>query len=213
MRRKSSLAANHEYRTKNAAGFRGTFAGRFTADGPLWYSVDVDGLGSDGKPARWHVVVLDSNCDKVGCGTGSPQHSWLKADLKKHADTKCTVALFHHPRFSSGPHGDATTMTALWTALDQGGVDLVLSGHDHDYERFPALDSEGTVVAGHGIPSIIVGTGGKSQYPIISTRNHSIVHNNDDFGVLKLLLSNEGWKSCFLPVNGPERDVDVGSCR
>ncbi|MDP2345939.1 MAG: metallophosphoesterase [Deltaproteobacteria bacterium] len=206
------VVGNHDWRTANAAGFRGTFARRFTGDGPLWYSVDVEGVGSDGQPARWHVVVLDSNCDKVGCAPGSPQYKWLLADLKKNAATKCTVAMFHHPRFSSGPHGDAEAMVPLWAALDGGGVDLVLAGHDHTYERFAALNSAGVVVAGAGIPSLVIGTGGKSHYPIISARKHSVAVG-DDFGVLQLQLDNDGWHSRFIAVGGVESDVAAGSCR
>ena len=207
------VVGNHDWRTANAAGFRSTFARRFAADSPLWYSVDVEGRGSDGLPARWHVVVLDSDCDKVDCGAGSPQHSWLQADLKKHAATKCTLALFHHPRFSSGPHGDAEPMVPLWSVLDQGGVDLVLAGHDHTYERFPALGSKGDVVVGAGITSMVVGTGGKSHYPIVVPRAHSIVRDAGAFGVLQLQLHSEGWNSRFLSVSGAEADVVDGRCR
>ena len=206
------VVGNHEYETPNAAGFRGTFAGRFSTKGPLWYSVDVSGLGSDGAPARWHVVVLDSNCDKVECGVGSAQYTWLVADLKKNAATRCTVALFHHPRFSSGPHGDASTMKDLWRALDQADVDLVLSGHDHTYERFAALNSEGVVVKGAGIASIVAGTGGKSHYPILASRQHSAFHAADDYGVLVLGLDNGGWRSHLLTVTGEEKDKNDGTC-
>jgi alkaline phosphatase len=206
------VVGNHDWRTANAGGFRGTFARRFTADGPLWFSVDVEGTGSDGLPARWHVVVLDSNCDKIGCAVGSPQYNWLLADLKKNATTKCTVAMFHHPRFSSGPHGDAEAMVPMWAALDKGGVDLVLAGHDHTYERFAALNSEGNVVAGRGIPSVVVGTGGKSHYPIISARKHSAAVG-DDFGVLQVQLDNDGWHSRFIAVGGAESDLSNGTCR
>ena len=207
------VVGNHDYHTKNAAGFRGTFARRFTADGPLWFSTDVEGHGTDGKPAKWHVVVLDSNCGKIGCGPGSPQHKWLLADLKKNVATRCTLALFHHPRFSSGPHGDADPMAALWGALDGGGVDLVLAGHDHTYERFPALTSDGTLANGRGIQSIVVGTGGKSHYPIVIARQHSVFREAGAYGVLQLQLDNTGWHSRFLSAAGEERDVVDGACR
>lgn len=207
------VVGNHDYLTENAAGFRSAFARRFSQDGPLWYSLDVRGAGSDGQPALWHVVVLDSDCDKVGCAAGSPQHRWLQEDLKKNATTTCTLALFHHPRFSSGPHGDAKTMADLWQVLDGGGVDLVLSGHDHTYERFPALDKDGVAVKGGGIASIIAGTGGRSHYPIVFSREHSVVHVQDTFGVLQLQLRNNGYEARFLATDGKaDIDAHAGVC-
>ncbi len=214
---------NHDWMVDNAAGFRSTFARRFSQDGPLWYSVDVEGTGADGLPASWHVVVLDSDCDKVPCGRGGPQHRWLQADLKADdaarfsvvPSTKpaCTLALFHHPRFSSGPHGDAHEMSDLWELLDDAGVDLVLSGHDHTYERFPALTSQGSEVKGRGIPSVVVGSGGKSHYPIVMTRKSSLVHEAGTYGVLQLALDHGRWQAAFVGVDGKVRDVHEGTCR
>ncbi len=207
------VVGNHDYRQANASGFRGIFAGRFTSDSPLWHSLDVEGAGSDGTPAKWHVVVLDSNCDKVDCKKDGPQYKWLKKDLQKNAATACTIAMFHHPRFSSGPHGDAVEMRELWGALDDAGVDLVLAGHDHVYERFEALTKDGAEVDGRGIASIVAGTGGASHYPIVFTHDHSLVKNTEEYGVLELLLDNGGWTSAFLPVGGGPKDVHKGVCR
>ncbi|MBM4280745.1 MAG: alkaline phosphatase [Deltaproteobacteria bacterium] len=209
------VVGNHEYGTKGAAGFRGTFAGRFTADGPLWWSTDVEGNGSDGKPVRWHVIALDSDCDEVGCEPGSPQHAFVTADLRSKAATAadCTLALFHHPRFSSGPHGDATTMTALWQALADGGVDLALSGHDHIYERFPPLSADGKPDPARGIPSLVVGTGGRSHYPSLVARAHSVVRFADTFGVLAILPQKGGATLRFVGTDGVVRDEHELRCR
>jgi hypothetical protein len=209
------VVGNHDYRTDNAAGFRGTFAGRFTADGPLWWSTDVQGKGSDGTPVRWHVIALDTDCDEVDCKAGGPQHRFVVADLKSKAATTadCTVALFHHPRFSSGPHGDAAGINDLWRALVDGGVDLALSGHDHIYERFPAMNGDGAVDAARGVPSIVVGTGGRSHYPALLARAHSLVRFDNAFGVLAVLPKKGGATLRFLAVDGRVLDEHDLRCR
>ena len=100
-----------------------------TAHGPLGYWSD------DTVSPSWHIVVLNSNCGFVSCAPNSTQVNWLRADLA--ANTKpCTVALWHHPRFSSGDHGNDATVAAFWDELHAAGAELVLNGHDHNYERF-----------------------------------------------------------------------------
>jgi alkaline phosphatase len=205
---------NHDHRTKNAAGARATFAGRFTQDGPLWYAADVKGNVGD-ENIRWRAIILDSNCDIVDCTQKGPQYAWLKDELRrqKAAGTRCTVAIFHHPRFSSGPHGDAPQMQALWELMDDAGVDLVVSGHDHIYERFAPLDGGGNVRAGHGMTSIVAGLGGKSRYPTGFTRKHSTGLRNDVDGVLVLRLRADGWTSALWTTTGEAHDVATGRCR
>ena len=206
---------NHDARTPNSAGMRGTFAGRFSQTGPLWYAADVKGLDADGHPVQWRVVVLDSNCDKVDCTDKGAQYAWLKEELRqqKAAKQHCTVAIAHHPRFTSGPHGDEKQMIPLWRLLDDGAVDLVVSGHDHTYERFPALDADGKVAAKSGIASIVAGLGGKSRYPIVSARQHSMTLRNDRDGVLVLRLGTDGWTSALLSTNDEVIDLARGRCR
>ena len=110
-----------------------------------YYSFDV---------GRWHLVALNSNCGQVGgCKAGSPQERWLRADLAAHP-ASCTLAYWHHPRFSSGGHGDNVSMQPLWQVLADAHAELALSGHDHDYERFAPID---------GIRQFVVGTGGRNQ--------------------------------------------------
>jgi 3',5'-cyclic AMP phosphodiesterase CpdA len=209
------VVGNHEYRTPRAAGFRGTFAGRFTADGPLWLSTDVEGTGSDGAPLRWHVIVLDSNCREVGCAPGSPQHAFIESDLRSKAATTadCTVALMHHPRFSSGHHGDDEAVQPLWTALRDGGVDLVLAGHDHIYERFAPLDPAGARDDARGMVSLVVGTGGRSHYPALFARAHSALRVTDAYGALLVLPKKGGATVRFVGVDGAVHDEFDLRCR
>jgi len=205
---------NHDARTKRSAGLRATFAGRFSQDGPLWYAVDVKGDGSDGHAAAWRVVVLDSNCDQVDCTEDGAQYAWLKDELRrqKAKGTSCTVAVFHHPRFSSGPHGDATAMAPMWRLLDERGVDLVVAGHDHIYERFAALDDGGAQKPG-GLPSIVSGLGGASRYPIVWARAGSIFRKDDRDGVLVLRLRSDGYTGALWTTDGEVHDVHEGRCR
>lgn len=206
---------NHDARTKNSAGMRGTFAGRFSQDGPLWYASDVKGDDAAGQPVQWRVVVLDSNCDQLDCTEKGAQYAWLKEELRKQKAAKqgCTLVIAHHPRFTSGPHGDEEAMIPMWRLLDEGGADLVVSGHDHTYERFPAMDADGKVVANAGLPSIVAGLGGKSRYPLMGQRKHSLTLRNDRDGVLVLRLRNDGWTSAFLSTDNEVIDVAQGRCR
>ncbi|MDX6647459.1 MAG: hypothetical protein QOK40_3186, partial [Miltoncostaeaceae bacterium] len=123
---------NHEYLTSGAAAYFDYFGGAAGSRASGYYSHDV---------GAWHLIALNSNCSRVGgCGPGSAQERWLRADLAAHP-ARCTLAYWHHPRFSSGPHGSTASMAPIWTALVEGGADVVLSGHDHDYERFAPLDA------------------------------------------------------------------------
>lgn len=119
---------NHEYLTAGAAGYYQYFGAAAGDPAKGYYSFDLAG---------WHLIALNSNCSAVGgCGAGSAQEQWLRADLAAHASATCTLAYWHHPRFSSGEHESDSTYQALWQALYDANADLVLVGHDHDYERF-----------------------------------------------------------------------------
>ena len=156
--RTRAALGNHEYGTGTAAAAIAYFG--LPRRG--YYSYEL---------GDWHVVVLNSNCRPAGgCGPGSPQQRWLAADLREHP-TRCAVAYMHHPRFSSGIHGSDPTIAALWTTLSRGGVDVVLAGHDHHYERFAPFE---------GIRSFVVGTGGRSLYPTLGrvSRPASVVRQS-----------------------------------
>lgn len=166
----------------------------------------------------WHVVVLNSNCGQVGgCGAGTAQEKWLRADLAADTST-CTVAIWHHPRFSSGQHGDFTSVAPLWKALQDDRADLVLQGHDHNYERFSARTSDGTVSSA-GIPSFVVGGGGHNRYTMEANPVHagSQARDDDSFGVLRLTLKPAGydWKYLIESTKDttPFADAGSGTCR
>ena len=192
---------NHEYGTPDAAGYFGYF-GRRAGTAPLgWYSY---ALGS------WHVVVLNGNCGIVGCSAGSPQQRWLRADLAAHP-ARCTLAYWHQPRFSSGLHGSDEAVAPLWRTLQRAGAEVVLSGHDHDYERFAPQTADGRADPRHGIVQFVSGGGGKSHYPFVAVQPNSRARAST-FGVLQLTLGRERWAWRFVGEAG-ERFRDVGATR
>ena len=142
---------NHDWETKDLAGYLDYFGERAAPDGKSWYSYDL---------GAWHVVVLDSNCTFVGgCGPESAQGRWLATDLKA-SSARCTLAIWHHPRFSSGEHGSDAVVWPFWDALYTAGADVVVNGHDHDYERFGPQDPAGREDKARGLREFVVGTGG-----------------------------------------------------
>jgi acid phosphatase type 7 len=187
------VAGNHEYYRDQAQGYYQYFGTRAGDPEKGYYSYDL---------GKWHLIALNSNCSKIGgCDLNSPQSQWLKEDLEVHP-TQCTLAYFHHPRFSSGSHGNNPQMETLWDILDQAGVELVLSGHDHHYERFAPQDAQGNLDQVHGIRQFVVGTGGRSHYVVKNVQPHSEVSNSDTYGVLQLTLHSDGYSWQFLPVAG-----------
>jgi 3',5'-cyclic AMP phosphodiesterase CpdA len=183
---------NHEYYTGSASAA----VARLTLPRNGWSSTTYGG---------WHVVVLNSNCSAVGgCGAGSPQWRWLRADLARHP-ARCTLALWHHPRYSSGLHGSNAATQPLWALLARAKAEIVLSGHDHDYERFAPVQ---------GIRQFVVGTGGASVYPILVTRRGSQAHATGVFGLLRLTLRPAGYSWRFVPVAGSSySDSGSAACR
>jgi hypothetical protein len=189
------VPGNHEYEDSLAAADYFTYFG--TAAGPPggYYSYD---LGS------WHVIALNTsdNCAQVSCAAASPQETWLRADLATHADAKCTLAYFHHPRFSSYL-GANSNVRPLWEALHDGGADLVLNGHAHNYERFRPLDPAGAPDPSAGIIEIVAGTGGRSHHPFSPQVDpNSAVRNDDAYGILDVTLDPAGWSWRFVPAAG-----------
>jgi hypothetical protein len=193
---------NHEYSTRNAVGYFGYFGAAAGPAGQGWYSYDL---------GEWHIVVLNSNCG-VGCAAASPQGRWLRADLARHP-ARCTLAYWHHPRFSSGIHGSTPDMADLYGILYEAGADVVLAGHDHDYERFAPLDPNGAPDLERGIRSFVVGTGGDSFYPIFGQLPGSEVRYSSSFGVLVLTLEPTAYRWEFVTVPGSDfRDAGTGAC-
>jgi hypothetical protein len=200
------VVGNHEYHTDDARGYFNYFG---AAAGPRdkgYYSYD---LGS------WHVVVLNTNCDVVpgGCAAGSPQDRWLRADLAA-SGARCTVAMGHHPLFTSAAtHRPTSQIRPLVRALHDAGVELLLAGHNHTYERFAPQDPRGRADPARGIRQFVVGTGGAGLYPFGKPAANSEVRNNDTFGVLRLTLRSGSYRWDFLPTSGRRlTETGTGTC-
>ena len=196
---------NHEFHSQGATYYFSYFGAAAGDPKTGYYSYD---LGS------WHIVVLNSECKEVGgCQAGSPEEKWLRADLAAHP-SGCTLAYFHKPRFSSGlNHGDDPEISAFWQALYDYNAELVLNGHDHDYERFAPQDPDGRADSKRGIREFVVGTGGKSHREFGLPKPNSEIRNNDAYGVLKLTLKPTGYNWQFLPEAGKTfTDSGCGSC-
>ena len=192
---------NHEYGTANASGYFGYYGAVAGDASKGYYSYD---LGS------WHIVVVNSNCSEVGgCDAGSPQEQWLRADLAANS-TACTLAYWHHPRFSSGSHGSSTLTQAIWQALYDYDAEVVINGHDHDYERFAPQDPNGESDPGGGIRQFVVGTGGRSHRSFGAPIANSEVRNGDTYGVLKMTLRSTSFDWEFVPEAG-KTFSDTGS--
>jgi hypothetical protein len=191
---------NHEYQTSGAAGYFTYFGDRAGPTGRGYYSFNV---------GSWHLISLNS---EISTAAGSAQETWLKADLAANSQ-RCTLAYWHKPLFSSGPHGNDSSVRPLWDVLYAAGAEVVLAGHDHDYERFAPQTPSGSADTTRGIREFVVGTGGKEHYSISSTKPNSQVHNTDTFGVLRLTLHPDGYDWKFLPEAGKTfTDSGTGSC-
>lgn len=184
---------NHDYLTTDASGYFSYFGAAAGTPGQGWYSYEL---------GTWHVIVLNSNCAFVGgCGGGSPQLAWLEADLRAHP-AACTLAYWHHPLISSGRHGSDPRTDPLWRALAAAGADLVLVGHDHDYERIAPVD---------GIRSFVVGTGGRSLYELTRPPGpRTELRADASYGLLMLTLGDTGYSWRFVPALGSTL-VDAGT--
>jgi acid phosphatase type 7 len=200
------VVGNHEYRTPGAQGYFGYFGARAHPYRNGYYSYNLGG---------WHLVAINSNCKELdgpgghGCAEGSPQEQWLVQDLADDT-SRCTLAYSHHPRFSS----DAPTQSlgALVSDLYDDGAELLISGHAHNYERFAPQTPGGAVDEANGIVQIVVGTGGKNHRPFDLDPLHSVVRNDNTFGVFKLTLNPRGYNFRFQSVDGSFLDTGSVSC-
>ena len=202
------VPGNHEYITSaesvDAAGYFAYFRSRAGDAHRGWYSFDLGG---------WHLVALNGQCDAVGgCGTGSPQERWLRADLAAHAAAGCVLAYWHEPRFSSGRHGNDKAYAGFWDDLYRAGAELVLNGHDHDYERFAPQAPDGRADPGRGLREFVVGTGGVNLRQFRTIQPNSEVRANSSFGVLLLELRPNGYAWRFVPTAGSFTDGGSGTC-
>ena len=181
---------NHDYRTAGTAGYFRYFGSAAMPNGTSYYSFD---LGS------WHLIALDSN---IARNAGSPQEQWLRADLAATTQP-CILAYWHHPRFTSGiTHDDNTSVGAFWTALYDARADVVLSGHEHNYERFGPQNPSAHADP-QGIRQFVVGTGGAPLYAQFGAPDlNSEVRNGSTHGVLKLTLQPTGYEWQFMSSEG-----------
>jgi hypothetical protein len=194
---------NHDYHTAAAAPYFAYFGSAAGAAGRGWYSYD---LGS------WHVVVLNSNCAEVGgCGGDSAQWLWLRQDLAAHP-AACTLAYWHAPRFSSGEHGPAKNMVEAWRVLYEAGAELVISGHDHEYERFAPQDAIGARDDARGVRQFVVGTGGGELRAVSRTAANSEKLITHTYGVLRLDLYPGRFAWSFLSVRDATLDSGSADC-
>jgi hypothetical protein len=149
------------------------------------------------------VIALNSNCAFVGgCHAGSAQETWLRADLAANRSHRCTVAYWHHPRFSSGAAGGASRVVPFWQALYEADADLVLAGHAHNYQRWMPLDPSGSRNDARGIRQFVVGTGGRSLHVVTPRVAGQEAANDDSHGVLRLSLRPTGYDWQFVGVPG-----------
>lgn len=198
------VPGDHEYDDPGAAGYFEYFGESAGDPARGYYSYDV---------GSWHLVALNSNCEEVACAAGSEQERWLRADLEASA-ARCTLAYWHEPRFSSGRHGDETEVAALWRALYDHRAELVLSGDDHDYERFAPQDAAGRSDPARGIRQFVVGTGGVDLRELGEARPNSEVRQSSAFGILELTLRPAGYSWRFVAVPGASfTDEGSADCR
>jgi hypothetical protein len=191
---------NHEYATDNGAPYFAYFG---TRAGNGHYSFELGG---------WHLVSLDS---QLTAPAHAAQLAWLREDLARHP-AKCTLAYWHHPLYSSGGHGNIPKMRDAWKLLYQAGAEIVLSGHDHDYERFAPQDADGRLDAARGIRQFVVGTGGAYPTPFLWFAANSEARDANHMGVLRLTLLDGAYEWEFLPAGplepGAQPDRGRGQC-
>ena len=187
------VPGNHEY-DSGASGYYTYFGSRAGDPAKGYYSFDI---------GAWHVVALNSECSSVGgCGPGSPEESWLRADLAAHPAV-CTLAYWHKPRFSSGArHPSNSAFQPLWQALWDANAEIVLSGHAHHYERFRPQTPDGTADDLRGIRQFVVGTGGRNLSVLAASLPNTEVRQNTNFGVMKLVLHSTSYDWQFVPTAG-----------
>lgn len=193
------VPGNHEYGTPGAAGYFEYFGSAAGEPGRPWHSRRI---------GAWRIIGLDSNLEGAAA---QAQVRWLEQELTASRE-KCVLAFYHHPRHSSGHHGDQLRVEALWQTLARHGTTLVLAGHDHHYERFAPRDGSGAPNP-RGIRSFIVGTGGARLYDIAPPVAPSEFTWNRGWGVLRLTLETDTYRWQFMPSDGSASpDSGLGKC-
>ena len=182
--RTKPVPGNHEYNTSGASGYF-----QYFNNVPAYYAYNL---------GAWRIYALNS---EISASASSAQVTWLQADLAANP-SQCALAYWHKPRWSSGAtHGSDSGMQTLWQVLSNAGVELVINGHEHHYERFAEMNASGSAVSS-GLREIVVGTGGMSHYGFGTILSTSQVRNSSTFGVLKLTLNSSSYSWQFVPVAG-----------
>ena len=201
---------NHEYLT---SGGTGCDTGNSGAAGYFKYFGAAAGDPSKGYYSydigTWHLIALNTQCSRVGgCGATTPQGKWLRADLAAHPN-QCVLAYWHIPLFSSGGRAAANSRS-FWDALYAANADVVLSAHDHIYERFAPQTPTGARDPANGIREFVVGTGGANHTSLATLAANSEILNTNTFGVLELTLNPGSYSWQFVPEPG-RSFTDAGS--
>jgi hypothetical protein len=198
------VPGNHDYETRRAAGYYTYFGALAGNRSQGFYSFDL---------GWWHIVAINSNCQFIGgCREGSPQIQWLEADLAAHP-AACTLAYWHHPRFSSGDGASRGRTTSPWQALYAAGADVIVNGHDHDYERFAPQDPAGHVDADRGMREFVVGAGGANLTGRLRVARNSEIWTSQWHGLLELTLRQGRYDWRFIAAEtGAVIDRGSGTC-
>jgi calcineurin-like phosphoesterase family protein len=188
---------NHDYNTPGAIGYFDYFGEAAGPAGKGYYSFDL---------GRWHIVSLNSESDTAANGA---QARWLEADLQA-TTADCVLAYWHKPRWTNGNYSDLFDTAAFWNLLYDAGADVVLAGHDHNYQRYPKLGKTG-LRDPDGIRSFVVGTGGRHLYALAPDPRRE-AGTDAVWGVLKLTLRETGFDWEFLSSGGTYTDSGSADC-
>lgn len=197
--RSRPVPGNHDYETPGAAGYFDYFGILAGARGQGYYAFAV---------GPWRAIALNS---EIPMTASSPQVQWLRQELQTNPTT-CTLAYWHRPLYSSGPNGDNPDTRVLWSTLMEFGADVVLSAHDHMYERFERQDASGRADPVNGIRQFTVGTGGAHLYTPGAPKPNSLVRSGAAYGVLVMTLQTTSYSWEFVAVNNSFRDSGAGTC-
>ena len=190
---------NHEYESAGAAPYFAYFGDAAGPAGLGYYSF---------MAGEWLVLMLNSN---VAATRGSAQWEFVRGELERQR-TPCTLAVWHHPLFTSGPNGPNPAMRDMWALLETARAEVILNGHDHLYERFGRQMSDGRPDPANGIRQFTVGTGGAELYNFVRAAANS-EERILKFGVVRFTLrpAQVDWE--FLAIDGSVADRGLDTCR
>jgi len=194
-----AVPGNHEYESPGATGYFDYFG---EAAGPArrgYYSITL---------GDWLILMLNSN---IPATAGSPQWEFARTELLGQR-TPCTMAVWHHPRFTSGPSGPNFSMHDMWALLESARAEVILNGHDHLYERFARQMPDGSADPVNGIRQFTAGTGGADLYNFVRAAGNSeerIMRN----GVIRFTLAPAQVQWEFITLDGAVADSGLDTCR